>query len=81
MSGQAVGTVNMPRLSKGNQGDAVKILQLILDNFHGYSIAVDGIFGSNTDKAVKDFQNSRDFVNDPPGVVGYQTWEALANRQ
>ncbi|MGH2414348.1 MAG: peptidoglycan-binding domain-containing protein [Microcystaceae cyanobacterium] len=81
MSGQAVGTVNMPRLSKNNRGDAVKILQLLLDNFHGYSIAVDGIFGQNTENAVKDFQNSRDFVNDPPGVVGYQTWEALANRQ
>ncbi|NMG20768.1 peptidoglycan-binding domain-containing protein [Brasilonema bromeliae] len=81
MSGQALGTVNMPRLSKNSQGEAVKILQLLLDNFHGYSIAVDGIFGSNTENAVKDFQNSRDFVNDPPGVVGYQTWEALANRQ
>jgi peptidoglycan hydrolase-like protein with peptidoglycan-binding domain len=81
MSGQAPGTVNMPRLSKNSQGEAVKILQLLLDNFHGYSIAVDGIFGANTEKALKDFQNSRDFVNDPPGVVGYQTWEALANRQ
>ncbi|WP_017315448.1 peptidoglycan-binding domain-containing protein [Mastigocladopsis repens] len=81
MSGQALGTVNMPRLSRGTQGDAVKILQLLLDNFHGYSIAVDGIFGQNTENAVKDFQNSRDFVNDPPGVVAYQTWEALTNRQ
>lgn len=81
MSGQAVGSVNIPRLSKGNQGEAVKVLQLILDNFHGYSIGVDGVFGTNTENAVKDFQNSRDFVNDPPGVVANQTWEALANRQ
>lgn len=72
--------VNMPKLSKGAQGEAVTIVQLLLDNFHGYSITVDGIFGSQTENAVKDFQNSREFVNDPPGVVGYQTWEALANK-
>ncbi|ARV57414.1 hypothetical protein BZZ01_01115 [Nostocales cyanobacterium HT-58-2] len=81
MSGQAVGTVNLPRLSRGSQGQAVTFLQLLLDNFHGYSVAVDGVFGQNTENAVKDFQNARDFVNDPPGVVGFQTWEALANRQ
>jgi peptidoglycan hydrolase-like protein with peptidoglycan-binding domain len=62
--------VNMPRLSQGTQGEAVTFLQLLLVNFHGYSIAVDGIFGSRTGDAVKNFQNSREFVNDPPGVVG-----------
>ncbi|MEC4817693.1 MAG: peptidoglycan-binding domain-containing protein [Scytonema sp. PMC 1069.18] len=72
--------VNMPRLSQGTQGEAVTFLQLLLVNFHGYSITVDGVFGPRTENAVKDFQNSREFVNDPPGTVGYQTWEALANR-
>ena len=70
----------MPRLSNGSRGEAVTVLQLLLVNFHGYSVAVDGIFGQRTQNAVRDFQNSRDFVNDPPGVVGYQTWEALSNQ-
>jgi peptidoglycan hydrolase-like protein with peptidoglycan-binding domain len=80
MSGRTLAVVNMPRLRRGDTGEAVTILQLLLDNFHGYSIAVDGIFGPQTENAVKNFQTTRDFINDPPGVVGYQTWEALANR-
>ena len=41
----------------------------------GYDIAVDGDFGPNTDRIVKQFQQENDLVVD--GVVGPKTWQVL----
>ncbi len=78
MSEQMLATVNIPTLRQGNQGEAVKILQLLLDNFHGYSIAVDGKFGQGTLNAVLDFQAAHQLSR--TGVVDNATWEVLANQ-
>ena len=63
-----------PLLSRGDKGEAVTELQRILVSA-GFDIAVDGIFGSKTQTAVKAFQKSRDLVVD--GKVGPATWASL----
>ena len=44
-------------------------------NKHGYNLNVDGIIGSQTQAAIKDFQQKNGLAVD--GVVGPQTWETL----
>lgn len=58
-----------PLLRRGARGDAVRRLQGIL------GIPADGIFGPQTERAVRAFQSSRLLTVD--GVVGPQTWTAL----
>jgi len=65
---------SFPTLSPGSKGEDVKLLQEIL-NSYGYSLKVDGDFGSSTEAAVKKFQKSRGLVAD--GIVGPKTWNAL----
>jgi len=52
----------------------VKALQTIL-NQDGASLAVDGIFGRDTESAVRRFQNEHGLADD--GIVGPQTWSVL----
>ena len=56
-------------LRKGTRGNEVKLLQ----EFLGASI--DGIFGSGTEAAVKEWQAANGLVAD--GVVGPATWDAM----
>lgn len=66
-----------PTLRKGDKGDWVAILQQKLI-FNGYSLphyGIDGDFGSETEKAVKQFQKDNGLKAD--GIVGEKTWEAL----
>jgi len=66
-----------PTVKKGSKGDAVRMLQQILTDF-GYSPgAVDGDFGTKTEKAVKDFQTDFGLVVD--GIVGPKSWAALGS--
>ena len=66
-----------PTVKKGSKGDAVRMLQQILTDF-GYSPgAVDGDFGTKTEKAVKDFQTVFGLVVD--GIVGPKSWAALGS--
>ena len=44
-------------------------------NAAGYDIAVDGVFGRDTEEAVRDFQSQHDL--DVDGIVGDNTWAAL----
>ena len=59
----------MKTLRKGDRGEDVKTLQKAL------GISSDGIFGSNTEKAVIAYQKSNGLVAD--GIVGAKTWAAL----
>ena len=59
----------MEVLKKGSRGNDVKTLQRLL---HLYE---DGIFGTLTEEAVKEFQAAHGLVAD--GIVGQKTWEAL----
>ncbi|MFF3024701.1 L,D-transpeptidase family protein [Gottfriedia sp. NPDC057948] len=62
-------------LKKGNRGATVKKLQQKLTSL-GYSTkGIDGIFGNNTDQAVRKFQKDRHLKVD--GIVGPATIKAL----
>ena len=58
----------------GSSGNDVSELQRIL-NENGYNLDVDGIFGSQTQAAVTDYQTNRGL--DIDGIVGPQTWGSL----
>lgn len=61
-------------ISYGSSGSDVKKLQEKL-NSNGYSLAVDGQFGSKTQAAVRDYQKKNGLSVD--GIVGVKTWGAL----
>jgi hypothetical protein len=77
-----VGNQTWPKLivqvASGSHGDAVKAVQ---DQIHnrgdGHVLAVDGIFGPDTDNAVRSFQSFLGLTVD--GIVGPVTWNHLAN--
>ena len=62
-------------LKKGSKGDEVVTLQKKLKQWGYYDGAVDGIFGSGTQKAVEYFQRKNGLTAD--GVVGAKTAAAL----
>ncbi|MFF7754988.1 peptidoglycan-binding protein [Streptomyces sp. NPDC007971] len=68
-------TTAQPVLRYGSTGSAVKELQCLLKYWGFNPGAVDGSFGSNTAKAVKQFQAWWPLAVD--GVVGPDTWTAL----
>jgi hypothetical protein len=63
-----------PTIRRGARGTAVRRLQGRL-NAHGARLAVDGIFGPATDRAVRSFQTKGRLAVD--GIVGPRTWAAL----
>jgi murein L,D-transpeptidase YcbB/YkuD len=63
-----------PVVQNGNNGHPIRTLQFLL-RAHGQLIAVDGVFGSATEAAVKAFQTSKGLTAD--GIVSPQTWIAL----
>ena len=76
------GTISpWPLTRKGDQQHPVQTLQYLL-RARGHSIAVDGIFGPQTDAAVRGFQQA--LHQDIPlvtvdGIVGPVTWQALVS--
>ena len=73
-----VGSQTWPQLivtvRQGSTGDAVRAAQTQL-NRYGAGLAVDGQFGSGTDRAVRNFQSANGLGVD--GQVGPQTWQTL----
>jgi peptidoglycan hydrolase-like protein with peptidoglycan-binding domain len=67
----------MPQTIKlGDSGDDVKRLQRVFARSKVLAFdSADGIFGPQTEQAVKDFQQSNGLVDD--GVVGPLTWSKL----
>ena len=63
-----------PLVKRGNTGFPVRPLQRLL-NARGPDIGVDGIFGPQTENAVKAFQSGHGLAAD--GIVGPQTWPRL----
>lgn len=59
----------------GSQGSAVKTLQNEL-NKRGYSLAEDGIFGTKTKAAVRDYQKKNGLTM-VDGIAGKETWGSL----
>ena len=62
-------------LKKGSKGDEVVTLQKKLKQWGYYDGAVDGIFGTGTEKAVQYFQRKNGLTAD--GIVGSKTAAAL----
>ena len=60
---------------QGSTGEQVRIIQTKLKNWGYYDGAVDGIFGSGTAEAVRDFQRKNGLTAD--GIVGPATLKAL----
>jgi len=70
-------TGGKPTLRKGSKGEYVTAAQTMLLQ-KGYDLGkwgADGDFGSQTEKAVKQFQQDHGLKAD--GVIGAETWEAL----
>ena len=65
---------NYKQVGYGSQGSDVTELQKLLNN-NGYKLTADGIFGSQTQAAVKDYQKKNGLSVD--GIVGNNTWGAL----
>jgi peptidoglycan hydrolase-like protein with peptidoglycan-binding domain len=63
-----------PVVKRGDRIFPVRPLQQLL-RARGHSVAVDGIFGPNTESAVKSFQQAHGLAND--GIVGPSTWPKL----
>ena len=62
-------------LSRGDRGPGVEAIQIAL-NYLGYVVGpVDGIFGEQTQEAVRKFQMDMGIGND--GIVGPQTLRAI----
>ena len=70
-------TTSCRTLHKGDRGADVRTLQTRLCD-KGYTVAVDGIFGSKTHEAVEAYQADHGLTVD--GVVGPKTWSALNNK-
>ncbi len=66
-------------LRRGDRGHEVQFLQQWLVN-NGYSVGtagIDGIFGPDTEAAVRRFQTDAGIAID--GIVGPQTWGVILN--
>jgi peptidoglycan hydrolase-like protein with peptidoglycan-binding domain len=72
VAGPPTTTEHSITLTEGSEGRQVELLQKALGN-----ITVDGVFGPETEEAVRDFQASRGLTVD--GVVGPQTSGALGS--
>jgi len=68
-----------PLLQLGDSGAAVSQLQSELSRMGIFTAPRDGVYGPNTEAAVKRFQQQQGLTAD--GVVGTQTWQALAIAQ
>ena len=63
-----------PILRRGDRNAAVRVMQYLLED-RGMAVTIDGIFGPNTETAVKGFQADSGLQQD--GIVGELTWSRL----
>ncbi len=66
-------TNNSPKFQRD-----VKELQALLEK-KGFNLLDDGLFGKNTETAVKEFQKNNNINND--GVADKETWDVLLNKE
>lgn len=67
------------KLKKGSSGEDVKTLQARLRELGFYGGAIDGEFGSITERGVLLFQKAQGLTQD--GIVGAKTWAALGLKE
>lgn len=61
-------------VKRGAKGNITRLIQERLNSV-GFSLSTDGIFGGNTENAVKVFQKNRGLEQD--GIIGRNTWDWL----
>ena len=66
-----------PTLRRGDRGAYVTLLQSLLTTYLYPLGSIDGIFGANTERAVKEFQQENSLAVD--GIVGVNTWQTLVS--
>ncbi len=64
-----------PQVKRGSVGMYTLIAQDDLNTLGFSTGGLDGIFGANTENAVKRYQTSRGLASD--GIVGCNTWRSL----
>ena len=67
-------TVPSPILKKGNKGSRVKNLQTCL-TYLGYKLTIDGIFGKDTEKKLKQWQKDNKLEKD--GIYGAKSYKKM----
>jgi peptidoglycan hydrolase-like protein with peptidoglycan-binding domain len=75
MSGGESMQENVPHYLLGAKGVGVELIQTVLKAHGHYPFEINGIFGENTEAAVRLFQQANGLVED--GIVGAVTWERL----
>lgn len=65
----------MKTLRRGNSGEEVVILQSNLQTLNFYGSEINGIFDTNTESSVRQFQVAANLVVD--GIVGPKTWAKI----
>ncbi len=66
-----------PTLRRGNSGQYVTFLQQLLESNLIPVGTIDGVFGTRTENAVRQYQQDRSLSVD--GIVGANTWNSLTN--
>lgn len=62
----------------GSSGSDVRTLQTMLNKVSNAGLTVDGVFGSNTQNALKRYQTANGLTAD--GICGSQTWAKLSSQ-
>lgn len=71
-------TMELAQLSNGSRCAEVYALQAMLNSFIKAGLVVDGVFGNQTEAAVRKYQKARGLTVD--GIVGAQTWTQLLKK-
>ena len=72
-------TAGLPTMARNDRSNYVMSAQDLL-NFAGYSAGnIDGIFGPNTERALRRFQTDRWLTSN--GILGRLEWESLVNQK
>ena len=66
--------VGVNEIRNGDKGSQVKLAQACLSCL-GYSVSIDGIFGNELEKKIREFQKADGL--DADGVIGEKTWAKL----
>ena len=77
MEATAAKVVPLPTIRRPDTGEAVRLAQKILIFYSYLTPPADGIFGPNTEKATKKYQQDRGLVAD--GIIGPKTWKRMVD--
>lgn len=66
--------IGVKMIRNGDKGNMVKLAQSCLSCL-GFSVSIDGIFGNEFEKKIREFQENKHLETD--GIVGNETWKCL----